>query len=215
MAGRFSGVTGGPPDPALILARGAAAPFDTAELSSESVIIFDTAGTVQYWNPASEALYGWPALAMVGRGIDQLSEQDAHEGEHWKMLVQEGAWQGLVSRRTASGKRVAVDVRQYVRFHGDGRAHDVLEYGRRAGAGIGPGNNEWQIPDRLMAASWEVDIGETGPWVAAINEYRRTGRDGDPAHLTTLCLQLLQATRVVNVNKRASRRPMLNCAIAS
>ncbi len=47
-----------------------------------------------------------------------------------------------------------------------------------------------EIPDRLMAASWEVDISETGPWVAAINEHRRTGGDGDPAHLTTLCLQL-------------------------
>lgn len=205
MAGRSSGVTDVWPDPALIMARGAAAPFDTAELSSESVIIFDTAGSVQYWNPASEALYGWPALAMVGRGIDHLSEQAADEGEHWKMLVQEGAWQGLVSRRTASGEDVAVDVRQYVRFRGDGSVHDVLEYGRRAGGSAGPGSNEWQIPDRLMAASWEVDISETGPWVAAINEHRRTGGDSDPAHLTTLCLQLIQATRVVNVNERASR----------
>ena len=46
---------------------------DIADLVSESVIVFDTAGKIRYWNPASEALYGWPALTMMGRTIGHLA----------------------------------------------------------------------------------------------------------------------------------------------
>ena len=41
--------------------------MELADLASESVIVCDVEGTIRYWNPASEALYGWPARAAVGR----------------------------------------------------------------------------------------------------------------------------------------------------
>lgn len=63
-----------------------------ADLASESVIVFDSTGKVRYWNPASEALYGWPSLAMIGQGIEQLSERTVEEQEHRRLLLQEGAW---------------------------------------------------------------------------------------------------------------------------
>ncbi|HWW59022.1 MAG TPA: ATP-binding protein [Sphingopyxis sp.] len=174
---------------------------EIADFASESVIIFDTEGMIQYWNPASEALYGWPPLAMIGRGIAHLSARSADEHEHWRLLLQEGTWQGLVSRRTPSDTHIAVDVRQYVRFRADGSPRDVIEYGRRSfGEGALTGT-DWHIPDRLMAASWEIDIAAARPLVASIETRRRGGESvADAAYL-----ELVQGARIVNVNERTAR----------
>jgi two-component system sensor kinase FixL len=178
---------------------------DIADLASESVIVFDTAGTIRYWNPASEALYGWPGITMVGRGIGHLSERTADEGTHWHMLVQEGAWRGVVSRRTPSGAAVAADVRQYVRFNSDGTPRDVVEYGRRAADDIVGAGDGWHIPDRMMAAAGEIDVSASVPRLAEIVALRAAGSEDDPARQTTLGLELVQAARIVDVNERLMR----------
>ncbi|MBA3940299.1 MAG: PAS domain-containing sensor histidine kinase [Sphingopyxis sp.] len=197
MSSRASGETAAPvPAPREL---------DIADLASESVIIFDTAGVIQYWNPASEALYGWPALAMVGRGIGHLSSRTADEDEHWRLLVQEGVWQGLVSRRTPSGAMVAADVRQYVRFNNDGTPRDVVEYGQRSSSDAAGDGADWHIPDRKMAASWEIDIGGALQKIGEIAAFRRTGAAADRALLNTLGLELVQATRIIDVNDRVMR----------
>jgi signal transduction histidine kinase len=176
---------------------------EIADLASESVIIFDTAGLITYWNSASEALYGWPAMTIVGRSIDHLSDRTIDEGEHWRLLLQEGSWQGLVNRRTPSGTQVASDVRQYVRFNSNGTARDVVEYGRRSQNDSMQGS-DWHIPDRLMAASWEMELTDALPIMAMIKA-QKSGAEADPAMLTTLGLDFVQAMRVVNVNERAAR----------
>ena len=38
--------------------------MELSDFASESVIVRDEHGVITYWNPASEALYGWPAKAM-------------------------------------------------------------------------------------------------------------------------------------------------------
>ncbi|MEI4509234.1 ATP-binding protein [Sphingopyxis sp. CCNWLW253] len=178
---------------------------DIADFASESVIIFDAGGTIQYWNPASEALYGWPPLAMIGRGIGHLSARSANEHEYWRLLLQEGTWQGLVSRRTPSGSHVAVDIRQYVRFHSDGTPRDIIEYGRQSlGEGAEAGG-DWHIPDRLMAASWEIDITGAQALIASLAEQRQGALRGAPGQLNAAYLELVQATRIINVNERTAR----------
>jgi PAS domain S-box-containing protein len=172
-----------------------------ADLASESVIIFDNAGKVRYWNPASEALYGWPSLALIGQGIDRLSEHAAEEQDHWALLLQEGVWQGQVNRRTLSGTLVAVDVRQYVRFHGDGTPDEVVEYGRRSLTQGEPQGTDWHIPDHLMAASWEIDISGARSLLDVI-----VANDVDSAaRREERLLELVQACRVIEVNDRTVR----------
>ena len=176
---------------------------EIADFASESVIIFDIEGAVHYWNPASEALYGWPALTMIGRGIGHLSTRSENEREHWRMLLQEGTWQGVVSRRTPSGIHIAVDIRQYVRFAQDGTPRDVIEYGRQSlSDGAVPGA-DWHIPDRLMAASWEIDVAASQPLIAEIARLR--GEPGADARLDARYQQLVKAARIVNVNERTMR----------
>ena len=41
--------------------------MELSDFASESVIVSDEHGVIQYWNAASEALYGWPAMAMIGQ----------------------------------------------------------------------------------------------------------------------------------------------------
>ena len=41
--------------------------MELADLASESIIVSDAHGVIRYWNAASEALYGWPAMAMMGQ----------------------------------------------------------------------------------------------------------------------------------------------------
>ena len=178
---------------------------DIADLASESVIIFDPTGTIRYWNPASEVLYGWPALAMLGQGIGHLAERTADESEHWRLLMLEGAWQGKVNRRTPSGETVCADVRQYVRFNGEGQPRDVVEYGRRSSNDDPENGADWHVPDRLMAASWELDVADATRWIAEIEALRRAGVTTDQQRLETLWLEVVQATRIIDVNERAAR----------
>lgn len=173
-----------------------------ADLASESVIIFDSAGKIQYWNPASEALYGWPALSVKGRSIVDLSEGAMDDEDHWQLLLREGGWQGQVSRRSFSNSHVVVDIRQYVRFHSDGTLHDIVEYGQRALTDGERAGTDWHIPDRLMAASWEIDIAGARPWIDAV---AAAGPKQDVAAREAQLLSLVQACRVIEVNDRAAR----------
>ncbi|WP_447757561.1 ATP-binding protein [Sphingopyxis fribergensis] len=178
---------------------------DIADFASESVIIFDVEGAVHYWNPASEALYGWPALTMIGRGIGHLSTRSENEREHWRLLLQEGTWQGVVSRRTPSGIHIAVDIRQYVRFAQDGTPRDVIEYGRQSLSDSAVEGADWHIPDRLMAASWEIDISAATPLIAEIARLRKAVNANDEKLLHARYVELVEVARIVNVNERTMR----------
>jgi PAS domain S-box-containing protein len=188
-------MTPAPPDPQAV-----SSDLHIADLASESVIVFDQDGTIRYWNPASEALYGWPALTMVGRRIDQLSDRTAEDREHWRLLLQEGTWQGRVHRRNFSGMAVTADVRQYVRFHADGTPGEVVEYGRRSLTRDAADGGEWHIPDRLTAASWEIDISEARTLIDAA-----LSGDAGPEQREARLLDLVQAARIIDVNDRTVR----------
>lgn len=183
----------------------AKADLHIADLASESVIIFDSAGGIQYWNPASEALYGWPSLSMTEQGIDHLSERISDEQDHWHLLLREGVWQGQVRRRTFSGNYVAVDIRQYVRFHSDGTPRDIVEYGRRSLTQSEMSGTDWHIPDHLMSASWEIDIAGARSLIATIAEGERPQSNEEATEPDARLLALVQACRVINVNDRAAR----------
>jgi len=51
--------------------------MELPDFASESVIVRDEPGVIQYWNAASEVLYGWPAMAMIGQDFEALLLGDA------------------------------------------------------------------------------------------------------------------------------------------
>lgn len=68
-------------------AGGGPAKMELAELAPDSVIVFDLAGKIRYWNPASERLYGWPSIGAVGRSIIDISTASALQFGQWSSLL--------------------------------------------------------------------------------------------------------------------------------
>lgn len=170
---------------------------ELADLVSDSVIVCDLAGVIRYWNPASEALYGWPAMAAVGRQIAEFSPNGALQAEHWRELLREGRWQGPIRRKTARGPQVTALVRRFVRHDASGLAIEVVECGRNGSIGIaGVDRGRPAHPQDGGAACWELDIYGAHLILASQegDEPREAKRDA-----------LLAATHIVGVNERTAR----------
>lgn len=172
-----------------------------SELASESVILFDMAGRVRYWNPAAEILFGWPPLAMVGRTLDHLANpEDAGGG--WRQLLQEGLWQGIVQRRNPAGTYVGAAVRQHVRYHDDGTPRDIVEYGMAVSDGNRPGYPDDQVDDARLAATWAIDISGAHAAIASVAGQQEAL---EPAELDARLRAVVHAARIVTVNDRTAR----------
>ncbi len=182
----------------------APAAMELADLACESVIVCDVDGIIRYWNPASEALYGWPAMATIGCGIGDFAASRTRDEEQWRLLLREGVWHGPVRRRTAAGQQITTLVRQTVRRDALGMARDIVEYGRSANTAIaGAGHH----PDlrRATAACWEFDSSDAR---SLIEQTVTPGSRGIPVHLEgqpDRLEELLTRTRIVDVNERTVR----------
>ncbi|WP_295137329.1 ATP-binding protein [uncultured Reyranella sp.] len=184
---------------------GAGTQTGLADLASESVIVCDAQGIVRYWNPASEALYGWPALAVVGHRLDEFFPDYELEEGHWRQLLREGTWQGTVRRQTAAGALTTASVTQTVRYKASGLPHDIVEYGKGISTGAAKsGDAECAAPHRATAACWELDVSEVRDDLERI-----ALADGDTGALLARdpdgLDRLLARCRIVNVNEKAVR----------
>jgi PAS domain S-box-containing protein len=108
--------------------------MELSDFATESVIVRDERGVIQYWNAASEGLYGWPAMAIIGQNFESLRVPEPYDAEHTGTLLREGRWEGVVRRRHLTGTEVAAAVRQIVRRDPTGNLLDIVEFGRNAGA---------------------------------------------------------------------------------
>ncbi|PVM85994.1 PAS domain-containing sensor histidine kinase [Caulobacter radicis] len=159
---------------------------DLVDLASEAVVVCDPSGVVRYWNPAAEALYGWPAMAMVGLGLSDLAADPLLHDEEWALLLLEGAWEGAVRRRGAIGPAVVASGRRTVRRNPDGSPRDVVEYSQPLAVQAEETPLEARAGhQRASAACWELDIS-----AAAAAE---TGS------------ALLEGCRIIDANTRAVR----------
>ena len=104
------------------------------DLASESIIVSDAHGVIKYWNAASETLYGWPAMAMVGQNVQAIGSLTHAGTEHFSELLREGRWEGVVRRHGLTGANVVAAVRQIVRRDSAGGFLDIVEFGRDAGS---------------------------------------------------------------------------------
>jgi len=175
---------------------------DIAELASESVVVLDAQGKVLYWNPAAERLFGWPALAVRGRRIVDMSPAPGDEELAWAQLFQEGQWRGRVHRRTRDGEAVSADVRRHLRYDVEGQPRDIVEFAQPAIHGEARQAESDMISDRLMAASWEIDVSPAAAILARIGEGAGLA---DEAELSELHRGLVEAARIVEVNERTAR----------
>jgi two-component system sensor kinase FixL len=155
---------------------------------------------IRYWNPGAEALFGWPALAMIGRDLTRLGPAAGDEERALSQLLQEGVWQGPVQRRAQSGEIIVADVRRYLRYDTSGKPREVIEFARPASQSQPSPVTGSATLDGWMAASWEIDITPAQPILARIAELRDPA---DEARREELYHALVKAARIVEVNERA------------
>jgi len=173
-----------------------------AEFASESIVILDESGKVRSWNPAAEHIFGWPALAVRGRHIPELSPSPADEQRAWSHLLQEGSWHGRISRYTRDGGIVCAEVRRHLRYGGTGLRCDVIEFAcptRDSGEAqyaAGP------VPDRMTAASWQIDVSPAAEIIAQIAAQSTSASEEE---LRDLYSRLVELARIVEVNERTAR----------
>jgi len=175
---------------------------DIADLASDSVILLDTDRSVRYWNPAAERLFGWPALTVQGVDLAELSPTPAEESRAWSQFSKEGSWKGRVGRHTRDGAIVYADVRRYQRYDETGEDCGVVEFARPVVDEEAMHAEGGSVPDRTMAAAWEIDISPASEIIARIAS--GTGHVEED-ELDRLLLRLVEAARIVAVNERTAR----------
>ncbi|WP_188611432.1 PAS domain-containing sensor histidine kinase [Chelatococcus reniformis] len=180
--------------------------MELSDLASDSVIVCDEGGIVRYWNAASEGLYGWPAMAVIGQDISAVCARDPLDADHHRALLREGRWEGVVRRRTLAGREVAVAVRQIVRRGAAGALLDIVEYGRDVGepsqaAGL---RMDAELQGSL-AACWELDLSAAQPLLQTIGRLDGPDPPAEAGPHPHWMDELLAAARITAVNDRAVR----------
>lgn len=127
---------------------------EIADVSDESIVIYDVEGRIVHWNEASQLLYGVVIGEAVGKTLVELfgSSEDTPAFEE---IASKRAWQGIVQRRKPDGLSVLVDVRIRFRPKTDSHAGAFIEYGRPADPRIVEGQS---VGQRDWVAVWSVDV---------------------------------------------------------
>jgi PAS domain S-box-containing protein len=89
----------------VIVAESSHIPF--LEVVCAAIIITDSAGTITYWNPYAEVLYGWRSKDVVGRNILEItvSTEARPEAEmHMAALNSGKPWSGEFQVRCKDGR---------------------------------------------------------------------------------------------------------------
>ena len=173
-----------------------------ADFASESIVVIDLAGSIRYWNPVAERLFGWPGLAVGGAPVADLSPAPEDEARAWSQLLQEGVWEGQIRRLTRDGEVRIVEARRRLRHDEAGIPRDVVEYARLAQDANVEDLPERSAADAAMAASWEIDLTPATDILDRIRSQSQTSGGDDRGDLGR---RLLEAARIVDVNERTAR----------
>ena len=73
------------------------------ERTDHAVIVADAEGTIRFWNPAAEAMFGWPRADALGRSLDLIVPEKLRQ-RHW-----DGYWRVMATGETDyAGRTLAV-----------------------------------------------------------------------------------------------------------
>ena len=179
---------------------------DVLDRLGESVLRLDRDGRVLAWNRAAECLYGWPREQALGRSAAELFGEGNVLARHASDSTDAAEAHAELTRRTAGGKPVIVDVRQFA----DGAHGGILEIGRdltdarRAQKALRENEYRYRNLFHAMAASfWELDFNGVG---AIVGGLRAAGTDDVAALIRQdhdMVRAMMRATRVLDVNEQS------------
>lgn len=178
---------------------------DLLEFVSDSVIVFDLAGSVLHWNAAAERLYGWTKLQAEGQSVSQLFNEPLRDWQ--EQLTRRDTWSQERIRTTVAGVDVRVQTRRVVRYALTGAALDLVETGVDISALHGLRTDlklaEYRCESIFQASPislWELDFREVGQMAAQALAAGVTDLgmwlDENPAQVR----DMMHRTRVLDVN---------------
>lgn len=82
------------------------------EKARDAILVWDLDGTLSYWNPSAEDLYGWVRAEVLGQPVEPLLsvEPEAFRSAR-EVLEHEGEWTGELAQLRKDGTPVTVDAR--------------------------------------------------------------------------------------------------------
>ncbi|MDF7776426.1 PAS domain S-box protein [Sphingomonas sp. AOB5] len=146
-------------------------PADILDLVHESVVTRDAQGRILSWNKASETLYGHARADALGRDLNILlgSRHESALADLDTQLHADGRWEGELTRTTAAGDTLVLDVRWTVERDAAGNLVRIVEtardISRRKAAEDALRLSEYRYRNMFQAmavAFWEVDFTGVG-----------------------------------------------------
>ncbi|MDM5179292.1 EAL domain-containing protein [Massilia sp. DJPM01] len=124
--------------------------FQASLLASveQAVIATDLAGSILYWNPFAEKLYGWPAADALGRNIVELVPAEnctERAAQIMARLQAGGSWSGEFLVRHRNGRTFPMHVTDSPIRDGQGRLIGII--------GISTDISEWKKTERALNLS--------------------------------------------------------------
>jgi PAS domain S-box-containing protein len=166
-------------------------PTRTLDAVRQAVIVTDGRGTVQFWNAAAEALYGWRADEVVGRSIVEVTpaEHLVDEAEEVMRQLRAGrTWSGDMVLRRKNGETFVAHVSDTPVLDATGEvvgiigvSEDVTDR-RQADAALAATAQRLQLAlsaGRLGVWQWDRVTGEV-EWDARVEEIYGVGPEGAP-----------------------------------
>jgi two-component system sensor kinase FixL len=177
--------------------------MEVADFAAESVIVYDLDGSVMYCNPASERLFGWSRMAMVGQHVSNVAARSHISPAVWEQLIREGAWEGLIDRTSLTGSSVSAEARLAIRRSDLGEPIDIVEYSSPALSVLLPPTTPSKGLGR--AACWQFNLSEMIETLAADQPVYGESDEARPRAGQSRGDALLASLGVMSVNDEASQ----------
>lgn len=177
--------------------------MEVADFAAESVIVYDLQGSLVYCNPASERLFGWSRLAMVGQRVSNVAATPHIPSAIWEKVLEDGTWQGAIDRVSLTGNSVSVDARLAVRRNELGESLDIVEYSVPASALLLPASSGREEFGR--AAFWQFNITQMLEILEADRHISAYGGEGRAYTGQSRPDALLASISVMSVNEEAAQ----------
>ena len=85
---------------------------DIINLAHDAIVVRDLQGQIQFWNQGAERLYGWTAVEVAGRNVDEIHYDQLGAFDAASVALEKnGKWSGELQHRCKDGRTVTVDSR--------------------------------------------------------------------------------------------------------
>src|SRR5262249_35001063 len=105
------------------------------DLSTDAILVRDTADRITFWNQGATLLYGYSTKQAIGRVSHELLQTEFLEPleQIQQKFAQEGQWAGELRHRCANGSRITVSTRWVAERDAHGNITSILESNRDFG----------------------------------------------------------------------------------